>query len=89
METGFRGRPLNGLKIHFPATTHGLIIENETSNKQNKKLVNSFNTIYSWQLDEPDISPRTDTLAKALTWFDIAKLVSQSALTFFLIYFLS
>jgi len=43
--------------------------------KEGKLLANKFKEIHSWQLDEPNISFKTDLLSKAFNWFDIAQLV--------------
>ena len=79
LETGFRGRPLNGLKITLPLQMTGLVIDTETKEKTSSKMLkNVFREIHSWQLDEPEISDKTEPFAKALKWFDIAKIVRIS-----------
>jgi hypothetical protein len=74
----FRGRPLNGLHLDLPESTIGFILNDETDdkNKRHLSVENAFTKIYTWQLDNPKISPTTDPFAKAMNeWFSVADLV--------------
>jgi hypothetical protein len=41
------------------------------------EIKSSFDEIYSWQLDEPELSSGTESFCKAMNWFDISNIVSR------------
>jgi hypothetical protein len=89
LEVGFRGRPLNGLKINLSDNMKGFIvneIKNESDSKEKEfKIESTFDHLYSWQLDEPKLTKETESFNKAMNdWFAISSIV----ILFFLIFIL-
>ena len=75
-ETGLRGRPLNGVISKLPDNQIGLVIE-EVENNSSYKATGSFKQLYSWQLDEPNVSLANDPFTSTLKdWFKISEIVS-------------
>lgn len=57
----------------------GLVIEEETNAKKQKsyEAKSHFESIFSWQLDEPELSPKTESFNRAMTdWFTIMETVT-------------
>jgi hypothetical protein len=78
LANAFRGRPLNGLHLDLPESTIGIVLNDETDakNKRQISVETAFTKIYTWQLDNPKISPATDPFAKAMNeWFSVADVV--------------
>jgi hypothetical protein len=75
-----RGRPLNGVNIKLGENRIGLVV-NEKRPKGDAKtreleLQSTFDNIYSWRLDEPSTSEKTDPLARAVNeWYSAAEIV--------------
>jgi hypothetical protein len=86
LENAFRGRPLNGLHLDLPESTIGLVLNDETNDKNTRQLSieSAFTKIYTWQLDNPKISPTTDPFAKSMNeWFSVADLVIYFEIFYF------
>ncbi len=68
---------MNGIRLTLEDDLIGLVIE-ETKTKDLKQMEikGSFSEIFSWQLDEPEITHKTDSFCKAMNWMEIAKIVS-------------
>jgi hypothetical protein len=81
LEASLRGRPLNGVHIKLNDKVRGLVV-NEKRPKGDAKtrgleLQSTFDGIYSWRLDEPNTSEKTDPLARAITeWYSASEIVS-------------
>lgn len=75
LENGFRGRPLNGINIQFGEDRTGLIL-NDSDDKKHS-IEGKFDSVYSWQLDEPKLSLITEPFNKTMTdWFSASYIVS-------------
>ena len=78
LESSLRGRPLNGVNIKLNNKI-GLVI-NEVKSKDEKsrdlELESTFDNIYSWRLDDPKITEKSDLLSKGIhDWFSASEII--------------
>lgn len=64
----------------------GLVVEeNNSEESKNKKnppeIIGSFDSLYSWQLDEPHVNAKTEPFNKAMNeWFSAMEIVFKRLL---------
>ncbi len=60
--------------INLNQPTTGIVI-NEDKKSKVLQVESTFSDIYSWQLDEPDLSYKTDPFFKSMSWLEISNIV--------------